>query len=130
VDFERAVLAPRAFDVGWFIAHYRHQFAAHPRVLEACPAGEFLADYREACTGVPEGFERQVELFTARAELSIAAYLVKLGLGDSPEVGRLLAEAWEGAGRRPVGSPWDLAAAGATAARGPSSTPHGKRGGS
>ena len=38
-------------------------------------------------------FEAQLELFRARSHLSIAAYLVKLGLGDSGALYRVLVEA-------------------------------------
>ena len=42
---------------------------------------------------VDPAFGRQVELFRARTNLSIAAYLVKLGLGDSEDLWRVLVEA-------------------------------------
>jgi len=42
---------------------------------------------------IPKDFLRQVELFRARANISIASYLVKLGLGDSAELWQLLVEA-------------------------------------
>jgi hypothetical protein len=38
-------------------------------------------------------FLRQTELFRARTNLSIAAYLIKVGLGESDNVWRVLVEA-------------------------------------
>lgn len=93
VDFENAVVAPAAFDVGWFLAHYNHQFSEEPRVLAAYPAALFLEGYRAAAVGLDPDFERMVAIFTARAGMSIAAYLVKLGAGDGETVSRLLADA-------------------------------------
>jgi aminoglycoside phosphotransferase (APT) family kinase protein len=90
VDLENAVVAPRAFDVGWFIAHYRHQFAGEPNVPEMLPGEIFVEEYRRAMESPLADFDRQVLFFTARAELSIASYLVKLGLGESEAVERLL----------------------------------------
>jgi len=92
IDLGDAVFAPPAFDVGWFVAHYRHQFADEPRVLEAFPVELFVEGYRAAAAPAA-GFDADVAFFAARAGLSIAAYLVKLGLGDSAPVERLLADA-------------------------------------
>jgi aminoglycoside phosphotransferase (APT) family kinase protein len=93
VDLEDAVVAPPAFDVGWFVAHYRHQFAGEPHVLAALPPELFVADYRAAAVGLAPGFDDEVAFFDARAGLSIAGFLVKVGLGDSPDVARLLDDA-------------------------------------
>jgi hypothetical protein len=92
VDLEGSVFAPPAFDVGWFLAHYRHQFAPEPRVPETWPPELFLEAYH-AAAGTGPDFDRQVRVFTGRAALSIAAYLVKLGLGGSEQVEALLAGA-------------------------------------
>lgn len=93
IDLDNAAVAPPSFDVGWFIAHYRHQFAEEPHVLAANPPEQFLEDYHEAAAGLHPGFDREVAFFGARAGLSIAAYLVKLGLGDGAVVQGLIAEA-------------------------------------
>ncbi|MCM0082587.1 hypothetical protein L4X63_13385 [Geomonas sp. Red32] len=45
-------------------------------------AGDLLAD----------DFWRRVELFRARANVSIAAFVVKMQLGNSPELWRVLVE--------------------------------------
>ncbi|HEY6000307.1 MAG TPA: phosphotransferase [bacterium] len=105
VDLEDAMIAPRAFDVGWFLAHYRHQFGEEPRVLEIAPPERFLADYRAAAGEPAPGFDAEVALFAARADLSIASYLVKLGLGDSAAVDRLLRGIAERVAAVPAGGP-------------------------
>jgi len=93
VDLASAASAPRAFDVGWFLAHYRHQFLDDRRVLERWPAEIFLEAYRREAGAPAAAFDDEVALFAARADLSIAAYLLKLGLGGHETVRRLLAGA-------------------------------------
>jgi len=95
LDLGNAVLAPPAFDVGWFLAHYRHQFQEDDRVLALWPPGLFAEEYRHAAGDRGGGFDREVAFFEARAGLSIASYLVKLGLGESETVRRLLSGAAE-----------------------------------
>lgn len=94
IDFERSQLMPPAFDVGWFLAQFRSQFAAHPEIPTSLAEEEFLAAYLiEVGSALPNDFLRQVELFRARANISIAAFLIKLGLGESGELWRTLVEA-------------------------------------
>ena len=93
IDFESSLVLPRAFDVGCFLAQFRNQFFAHPAMLKEFPESLFLDAYlQEAGMGDGE-FRRQVELFRARTNLSIAAYLIKLGLGGSEDLWRVLVEA-------------------------------------
>lgn len=93
IDFESSLVLPRAFDVGCFLAQFRNQFFAHPAMLQAFPESLFLDAYLQE-TGLGGGeFRRQVELFRARTNLSIAAYLIKLGLGESEDLWRVLVEA-------------------------------------
>ncbi|GFO59698.1 phosphotransferase [Geomonas silvestris] len=93
IDFERSQLMPPAFDVGWFLAQFRSQFNEHPEVRLRYPEAEFLATYRrEVGDLVDEEFPAQLELFRARANLSIAAYLVKLKLGEGGVLWRILVE--------------------------------------
>jgi 3',5'-nucleoside bisphosphate phosphatase len=94
IDFERSQLMPPAFDVGWFLAQFRSQFAAYPELLASLDEEAFLAAYlTEAGPAISNGFLRQVELFRARANISIAAFLIKLGLGETGELWRTLVEA-------------------------------------
>lgn len=93
IDFERTQVMPPAFDVGWFLAQFRSQFAAHPEVPASLAEEEFLAAYlSEADAELPDDFLRQIELFRARANISIAAFLVKLELGETGELWRTLVE--------------------------------------
>ncbi len=93
IDFESSLCLPPAFDVGTFLAQFRNQLFTHPPILAACPEALFLTAYLDELGETPEGFRRQVELFRARACLSIAAYLFKVGLGGSEDLHRVLIEA-------------------------------------
>jgi len=93
IDFESSYVMPRAFDVGCFLAQFRNQFFAHPSILQAFPEALFLDAYLQDADAVGDDFRRQVELFRARTNLSIAAYLIKLGLGESEDLWRVLVEA-------------------------------------
>jgi 3',5'-nucleoside bisphosphate phosphatase len=60
---------------------------------------------------VDQDFSSQVELFKARTSLSIAYYLVKVGLGESENLWRVLVEAEESLTRLsfhgiPGATPW------------------------
>jgi len=93
IDFERSLLLPPAFDVGCFLAQFRNQLFHHPAQLAALPDEVFLRAYVEEVGGVAADFLRQVELFHARTNLSIAAYLIKVGMGESEDLWRVLVEA-------------------------------------
>lgn len=93
IDFESSLVIPPAFDVGSFLAQHRNQLFPHADVLGRFPEELFLNAYLVASGGVADDFLRQVELFRARSNLGIAAYLVKLGLGESENLWRLLVEA-------------------------------------
>jgi len=93
IDFESSLTAPPAFDVGYFLAQFRNQLFPHPEILSRLPDDIFLQAYEDEINEVAAGFRRQVEIFRARANLSIAAYLIKVGMGDSPDLWRVLVEA-------------------------------------
>jgi hypothetical protein len=93
IDFESSHCMPRAFDVGCFLAQLRNQLYGHPELLSQLPEELFTQAYCEASTELDGDFLRQVELYRARTNLSIAAFLIKLGLGESEDVWRLLVEA-------------------------------------
>ena len=92
IDFERSQFMPPAFDVGWFLAQASSQFAG-----TEVPTSHLDDDFLEAYSGeagtLPWNFYHQVELFRARAIVSIAAFYVKLGKEQSGELWRLLVEA-------------------------------------
>jgi len=93
IDFESSLRLPPAFDVGCFLAQFRNQFFSHGEILASFPEELFVDAYREAMDELDDDFPRQVELFRARTNMSIAAYLIKLGLGGSPDLWRVLVEA-------------------------------------
>jgi len=93
IDFESSLTAPPAFDVGCFLAQFRNQFFPYPEILSRLPDELFLQAYEDEIGGVCAGFGRQVEIFRARANLSIAAYLIKVGMGDSADLWRVILEA-------------------------------------
>lgn len=93
IDFESSLMLPPAFDVGTFLAQFRNQFFSSPRILELLPESIFLQAYATEAGPLTGAFTRQVELFRARTNLSIASYLIKLGLGDSEDLWRVLVEA-------------------------------------
>ena len=92
IDFAGSSVIPSAFDVGCFLAQFANQFHDFPELRSAYPDELFLDAYRDATGGVADGFIRQVGLFRARINLSIAAYLIKVGLGESENLQRLLLE--------------------------------------
>ena len=93
IDFASSLTLPPAFDVGCFLAQFRNQLFPYPEILSGLPDDIFLQAYEDEVGGVAEGFYRQVEIFRARTNLSIAAYLIKVGMGDSPDLWRVLVEA-------------------------------------
>mgnify|MGYP002344293080 CR=1 FL=1 len=93
IDFESSLRIPPAFDVGCFLAQFRNQFFPHREILRDISVEEFLDAYRESSGELDDDFQRQVDLFRARANMSIAAYLIKLGLGESEDLWRVLVEA-------------------------------------
>lgn len=93
IDFESSYVLPRAFDVGCFLAQFRNQFYRHGEIANAYPDELFLDAYLRDSDQVEPDFLRQVELFRARTNMSIAAYLVKVGLGDSEDLWRVIVEA-------------------------------------
>lgn len=95
IDFESSFMAPRAFDVGCFLAQFRNQFFPHKQILKFYPQQVFIDAYLGKATSLPDDFLCQVALFKARVDLSIAAYLIKVGLGDSEDLWRVLVEAEE-----------------------------------
>jgi 3',5'-nucleoside bisphosphate phosphatase len=92
IDFAGSCVMPPAFDVGCFLAQFSNQLHDFPLIRVAYPDEIFLDAYAVETGGVPGCFRRQVELFRARINLSIAAYLIKVGLGDSEALWRVLLE--------------------------------------
>jgi aminoglycoside phosphotransferase (APT) family kinase protein/predicted metal-dependent phosphoesterase TrpH len=93
VDFDDSCCMPPAFDVGSMLVQMRNQFFTHPEALLHAPAELFLQHYQLAGGAVDGLFAAEVELFQARADLSIAYYLLKVGKGYSADIWRVIIDA-------------------------------------
>lgn len=96
IDFDRTLVQPAAFDVGSFLAQFRNQFYEHHEVLRRYPERLFIDSYLGNINTTERDFLRQVLLFKARANLSIASYLLSIGLGETEKLWRVLVEAERG----------------------------------
>jgi len=86
IDFGSSILFPRSFDVGYFISQFQSQFYAYPEILKYCRESDFIDTYIKESSVVRPDFIEEINLFKIRANLSIAAYLIKVGKGQSPEM--------------------------------------------
>ncbi len=93
IDFSGAYTMPPAFDVGTFLAQFRNQFYDRQEVFNKVSENIFLQRYLNEADQLDEDFLRQVEVFRARTSLSISYYLIKLKLGESENLWRVLVEA-------------------------------------
>ncbi len=93
IDFGSSLMLPPAFDVGTFLAQYRNQLFGHKELLDRLPESIFIDAYLEEQPPVGDDFLWQVELFRARINLSIAAFLIRVGMGESEDLWRVLVEA-------------------------------------
>jgi hypothetical protein len=93
IDFGSSYAMPRAFDVGTFLAQFRNQFYGRQDVLSKVSESVFLQKYLNEAQQLDDDFLRQVEVFRARTSLSIGYYLIKLDLGESENLWRVLVEA-------------------------------------
>jgi predicted metal-dependent phosphoesterase TrpH len=92
IDFNSSYTMPPAFDVGTFLAQYRNQFSREPQVHQKVSPEIFLQTYLQESLVAGEDFLSGVELFKARTSLSICYLLIKVGLGDSENLWRVLLE--------------------------------------
>jgi aminoglycoside phosphotransferase (APT) family kinase protein/predicted metal-dependent phosphoesterase TrpH len=93
IDFGSSLMLPPAFDVGTFLAQFRNQLFGHTEVLDRLPEKIFLDAYLDEGPPAGDDFLWQVELFRARTNLSIAAFLIRVGMGESEDLWRVLVEA-------------------------------------
>ncbi len=93
IDFSSSYTMPPAFDVGTFLAQFRNQFYGMQEVHNKVSETDFLKKYLDEAKQLDEDFLRQVEVFRARTSLSIGYYLIKLKLGESENLWRVLVEA-------------------------------------
>ncbi len=100
IDFDGSYVMLPAFDVGTFAAQFRNQFHPHPEVLRTVSESLFIDAYLAAADEVPGDFHLQLDLYRARTNMSIAYYLIKVGLGESENLWRVLIEADQALTRR------------------------------
>lgn len=93
IDFVNSYTMPPAFDVGTFLAQFRNQFYGRQEVHDKVSENIFLQKYLNEAHHPDYDFLRQVEVFRARTNLSISYYLIKLKLGESDNLWRVLVEA-------------------------------------
>ena len=93
IDFDSSMCMPAAFDVGTFLAQYQNQLLHYPEIRAKAPVEIFLEAYLANFSPREQNFMAQVELFKARTDLSIASHLLKVGLGDSEDLFRVLVDA-------------------------------------
>ncbi len=87
IDFASAMPAPPALDLGYFLAQFAYQCNARDRFPDAL----FLDAYAGGGGVLPP--PDAINWFRVRAIMSIAAHLIRVGMGESPVIGALLAEA-------------------------------------
>ncbi|MGZ3524185.1 MAG: phosphotransferase, partial [Thermodesulfobacteriota bacterium] len=93
IDFGNSYAMPPAFDVGTFLAQFRNQFYDTPQVFNKASENIFLQRYLNEAKQLSGDFLRQVEVFRARTSLGIGYYLIKLSMGESENLWRVLVEA-------------------------------------
>ncbi|MBI3117413.1 MAG: phosphotransferase, partial [Candidatus Hydrogenedentes bacterium] len=93
IDFTSSRAMPPAFDVGAFIEQFQYQFFQKPEITAKVSADDFLTAYLAEAEDLPDDFLSQVQLFKVRTTLRIMAYLIGLGMGQHPDMWRLMVEA-------------------------------------
>ncbi|MFH1791251.1 MAG: phosphotransferase [Candidatus Omnitrophota bacterium] len=91
IDFDNTILMPASFDVGYFTAQFRNQFLAYPDILKRYAGDYFLKCYAKHAGRLRKDFGPETLLFELRANLSIAAFLIKVGKGVGKEMDSLIA---------------------------------------
>lgn len=89
IDFANTLTAPRAHDLGYFLAQLAYQGGRH-HFRDRYPDGLFVDAYGEAAGVAPAALAADIAFYRARANLSIANYLIKVGMGESVDLTRLL----------------------------------------
>ncbi len=91
IDFGSAMLFHRAFDVGYFIAQFKNQFRDYPHIIERHTPADFMRSYDEEYSQEETmEFRRAVNMFVIRANLSIGAFLIKVGKGESEDMRQVM----------------------------------------
>jgi len=90
IDFAASMVFPPAFDVAYFLAQFQNQFFHLPEVRKKYKEKIFLDAYRKDIKNISDNFEDEIILFKIRANLSIASYLIRVGKGESDEIGGII----------------------------------------
>lgn len=93
IDFDSSCQLPPAFDVGTFLSQYRSMFFDQFDITDKAPVEIFLEEYERQSRARQPEFSSQVNLYQARTNLSILAYLAKVGMGESERFWSTLVEA-------------------------------------
>jgi 3',5'-nucleoside bisphosphate phosphatase len=96
IDFDNSIFLPAAFDIGYFLSQFRYQFHSATEVLKEYSEDYFIRSYEDASDTLPKDFDKQVEIFKLRANLSIVSYLVKMGKGEGEDMAWVLKESETG----------------------------------
>jgi len=92
IDFDNAMYMPPEFDVGYFISQFMYQYVAFPHVTKNYRDVDFVSAYQDFAGDNSVVSGRLIDLFRLRANLSIAAFLIKVGKGESPDMDFLIKE--------------------------------------
>ena len=93
IDFNSTIFFHPAFDVGCFLSQFRSQFAHNPFISDTYSEEIFISTYKEAWNkekNISSDFDKLVNFFKIRANLSIASYLIKVGKGTDPQMRSIL----------------------------------------
>lgn len=97
IDFGSTLRMLPSFDVGYFLAQYDYQMHSDEKVLSTYTEQMFVDAYHESLTEQQwqDSFMQDVLFFKIRSFLSIAAFLIKVGKGESPDMDFVLSRALE-----------------------------------
>ncbi|MBN1823240.1 MAG: phosphotransferase [Endomicrobiales bacterium] len=96
IDFSSSLSFLPEFDVGYFISQFASQFRDSGGILRQYGEKTFLDAYAEAAGAVRGGpAPERIEFFRVRANLSIAAYLIKMGMGTSEKTLKTIKDSLE-----------------------------------
>jgi hypothetical protein len=84
IDFDSSFAFLPEYDIGYFLAQFRSQFSGNHDVVDRYPESVFINAYSRESKRPWN--KRYLSLFKARANLSIASYLIKVGKGTSGQL--------------------------------------------
>jgi 3',5'-nucleoside bisphosphate phosphatase len=92
IDFQSSYVILPEFDAGTFLSQYRNMFFDNPEFLRKFPAKIFFEEYSNKTFIKHQNFLSNIQLYKARANLSILYYLAKVGKGNSENFWTVLVE--------------------------------------